>query len=214
LGKACEAVQEIEIIFQNFGLDDMEIFAKRKRIKLGKVSSIGIGIILSILCTNTNLRAGEVEIELTKSDILKVEGLRSTRVSIFGVKLGDSIGETENKLSHALGVAFWHSGDMIRIGIEEEFKKNGPMQTHGIGTFKFLNGKVEEMSVNEGFVGWLIGDTRQLVESSSDSNIRRKLLGVEDLVETKFGKRFVYLKEGIVIWETGVLEFVYPPKQR
>lgn len=112
-------------------------------------------------------------------------------------------------------MAFWFSGDSIRLGSRDEFEREGIMRTRGIATFHITDGNINSMSVNEGFVSWLVDDTRQLVQKAHDSSTRQKLLGVEDLAENTGGVlKFIYLKEGIQIWKIGVIEFVYPPKRR
>jgi hypothetical protein len=165
----------------------------------------------------TCVHAQETQIELTKVDITKIAGLVSTKISIFGVMLGDKAEEAQKKLTAEPSVAFWLSGNSIRLGSRDEFEREGMMRTKGIATFNITDGKIDSMSVNEGFANWLVGDTRQLVQLAHDSSTRRKLLGVEDLAERTAGVlKFIYLKEGIQVWSfgVGIIEFVYPPKQR
>lgn len=109
----------------------------------------------------------DTRIEITKIDITKIPYVKSTDISVLGIKLGDS----KNKVLELIGKP-------LREWECQIFYK-------GIEVFIGDDKKVGAIALDSDFKDKLIGDTKILVTTdiSVNEELRYKLLGKEDKLE-------------------------------
>jgi hypothetical protein len=175
-----------------------------------------------ILLSAALASAQQQTIEITKTDFTKVDGVRSTSLSVFGIKLGES-----RKEAQASAASF---------GVQLSPKQ----EQHGV-TFKSASGcevvvnfdddAASRITLRENCAEELAGESRHLLEPGitwPSSEERLKLLGREDRAENNSlgygsGKTelLVYEKEGLQIGnfydnkkDSITLHLVAPAKNR
>lgn len=106
-------------------------------------------------------------LEITKIDITKISHLKSTEISVLGVKLGDSKTKALKLMGKPLN--------------EEESR----LYYKGIELFIDKDGKVGAIALDSDFEKKLVGDTKILVTTdiSVNKELRYQLLGQEDKLE-------------------------------
>jgi D-amino peptidase len=132
--------------------------------------------------------------ELSKSDVTDATKLKSTDISLYGVKLGDP----ENKALDSLvnekisGVKAEQEGTFILLW--DQRKPTGPMA--GV---RLIDGKVDLIFINNRFAYKVRGVFRSVLNSESPEEIR-KLLGQEDVGdENVMGAVLNYSRQGFLV---------------
>lgn len=146
--------------------------------------------------------------ELSKNDVMDPKAIKSTEVSLFGVKLGDP----ENKAYDLLvnekiaGVKAEQEGTFLLL--LDARKPTGPMA--GV---RLMDGKVDLIFINNRFAYKARGIFRNVLNSESPDDIR-KLLGKEECGdENVMGAVLNYAHQGVLINYLGKdvnVEFTLP----
>jgi len=146
--------------------------------------------------------------ELSKNDVMDPKAIKSSEVSLFGVKLGDP----ENKAYDLLvnekiaGVKTEQEGTFLLL--LDARKPTGPMA--GV---RLMDGKVDLIFINNRFAYKVRGLFRNVLTSETPDDIR-KLLGKEDCGdENVMGAVMNYAKQGVLINYLGKdvnVEFAVP----
>jgi len=122
----------------------------------------GIQIVMLILLAVGVLEAAGIGLfheetyEITEVDVFSIEGVKSTQISIFGVKLGDSAAEVINKIGNPdLMIDYTVTGqDSINFEYREALNMTG------IGLLiNFQEGKVHRITIKKPFNKYLHGKT-------------------------------------------------------
>ena len=132
--------------------------------------------------------------ELTKQDLMDPAQIKSTDVSLFGVKLGDSEGKALDLLVNEKiqGVKAEQEGTFILL--YDQRKPIGAMA--GV---RVMDGKVDMLFINNRFAFKTRGIFRNVLNSESPDDVR-KLLGKEDYGdENVMGAVLAYDKQGFQV---------------
>lgn len=132
--------------------------------------------------------------ELSKNDVMDPKALKSTEVSLFGVKLGDSEATTLDLLVNEKIPGIKVEQEALFIFLLDQRKPTGPMA--GV---RIQDGKVDLIFINNRFSYKTRGVFRNVLNSESPDDVR-KLLGQEEYGdENVMGAILAYDKQGFVI---------------
>lgn len=132
--------------------------------------------------------------ELSKNDVMDAKGLKSTEVSLFGVKLGDSEATALDSLVNEKIPGIKIEQEAQFIFLLDQRKPTGPMA--GV---RIQDGKVDLIFINNRFSYKTRGIFRTVLNSESPDDVR-KLLGQEEYGdENVMGAILAYDKQGFVI---------------
>lgn len=140
--------------------------------------SVGVVTILSaVLSAQESPRVAATEV--TKTDVTKIDKIRSTGLMLFGVALGDTFSDAEEKARSA-GFVMKSEALTRRAGhLARAFDSSG---TESWG-FSDESGTVTEIIVRSDLAPRLPGESSKLFEPSimdAESPLRLRLLGRED----------------------------------
>jgi hypothetical protein len=142
-------------------------------------------------------------VELTRTDITKLETLDSSQWTALGVRLGDSKETALKTLQGTKDIKVQDDPAAGRI-----FVIAPPSGNTVVMSVKITQGLVTAINLVGGFGEWLQGDTRLLFRTFEDDSLRYKLLGREDRHEVVKGgtneapavdMSYSYFKEGILL---------------
>jgi hypothetical protein len=170
-------------------------------------------------------------VEVTQTDITKLNSLESSQWTVLGVRLGDTKEAALKTLQRTGDVKVQDDAAAGRI-----FVSIPPPNSAVVMSLKVTQGLVTTINLVGGFGEWLQGDTRLLFRAFEDDSLRYKLLGREDQREVVKGgtteaptvdMSFAYFKEGILLHygikrsadgkQVEILRemvLIYPPKAR
>ncbi|MCX5721796.1 MAG: hypothetical protein NT179_07165 [Nitrospirae bacterium] len=132
--------------------------------------------------------------ELSKNDVMDAKLLKSTDVSLFGVKLGDSEATALDSLVNEKIPGIKVEQEALFIFLLDQRKPTGPMA--GV---RIQDGKVDLIFINNRFSYKTRGIFRNVLNSESPDDVR-KLLGQEEYGdENVMGAILAYDKQGFVI---------------
>jgi len=128
------------------------------------------------------------EYEITKIDITTIPNINSLKISVKGVKLGDSKEHVMKILGHPdeineMGIYFYKESSAPLFAIVFDYENN-----------------VRRIVLFPSFAKYVIGNTKKLLshQIATDEELRYYLLGIEDdKIKSPTGRiTFRYLKEG------------------
>ena len=132
--------------------------------------------------------------ELTKNDIMDPKAIKSTDVSLYGVKLGDAEAKVLDALVNEKIPGIKVEQEALFIFLLDQRKPTGPMA--GV---RVQDGKVDLIFINNRFAFKTRGLLRNVLNSESPDDIR-KLLGQEDYGdENVMGAALAYNKQGFLV---------------
>lgn len=152
--------------------------------------------------------AGAEPYELSKNNVKDSENLKSTNVSLYGVKLGDPESKAYDSLVNEKipGVKAEQEGTFILL--LDQRRPTGPMA--GV---RLIDGQVDLIFINNRFAYKARGIFRNVLNSESPGEIR-SLLGKEDFGdENVMGAVLNYEKKGFLVNYLGKdinVEFTFP----
>ena len=152
--------------------------------------------------------AGAEPYELSKNNVRDFENLKSTNVSLYGVKLGDPESKAYDSLVNEKipGVKAEQEGTFILL--LDQRRPTGPMA--GV---RLIDGQVDLIFINNRFAYKARGIFRNVLNSESPGEIR-SLLGKEDFGdENVMGAVLNYEKKGFLVNYLGKdinVEFTFP----
>jgi hypothetical protein len=146
--------------------------------------------------------------ELTKQDLMDPAQVKSTDVSLFGVKLGDSEGKALDLLVNEKiqGVKAEQEGTFILL--YDQRKPIGAMA--GV---RVMDGKVDMLFINNRFAFKTRGIFRNVLNSESSDDVRRHLGKETSGDENVMGARLAYDQQGFEVNYLGKdvnVEFMMP----
>jgi len=151
--------------------------------------SLGLGLYL----TSGNI-AGADPYELTKHEVLDPTKVKSSDVSLFGVKLGDPEGKAIDLLVNEKIPGVKAEQEATFLLLLDQRKPTGPMA--GV---QLADGKVNLIFINNRFAYKTRGIFRNVLNSESPEEIR-KILGKEDSGdENVMGAVLNYVKQGFLV---------------
>jgi hypothetical protein len=160
-----------------------------------------------LLALNAAVHASELY-ELSKNDVMDPKAIKSSEVSLFGVKLGDPEGKALDVLVNEKIVGVKAEQEATFILLLDQRRPTGPMA--GV---RLLDGKVDLIFINNRFAYKARGIFRNVLNSESPEEIR-KLLGKEESGdENVMGAVLNYEKQGFVVNYLGKdvnVEFTLP----
>lgn len=146
--------------------------------------------------------------ELSKNDVMDPKAIKSTDISLFGVKLGDPESKAYDVLVNEKIPGVKAEQEATFILLLDQRKPTGPMA--GV---RLLDGKVDMIFINNRFAYKTRGIFRNVLNSESPEDIR-KLLGKEDYGdENIMGAVLNYEKQGFLVNYLGKdvnIEFTQP----
>jgi hypothetical protein len=170
-------------------------------------------------------------VEVTQTDITKLDTPNSSQWAVLGVRLGDSREAALKTLRQTKDIQVKDDAAAGRI-----FVSIPPPSGAVVMSLKITQNQVTAINLVGGFGEWLQGDTRLLFRAFEDDSLRYKLLGREDQREAVRGGTneaptvdvtYAYFKEGILLHyavrrssggkqvETQrEIVLIYPPKAR
>jgi D-amino peptidase len=132
--------------------------------------------------------------ELSKNDVMDPKALKSSDISLFGVKLGDVEANALDSLVNEKIPGVKVEQEASFIFLLDQRKPTGPMA--GV---RIQDGKVDLIFINNRFSYKTRGIFRNVLNSESPEDVR-KLLGQEDYGdENVMGAILAYEKQGFVI---------------
>jgi len=132
--------------------------------------------------------------ELSKHDVMDPKTIKSSDVSLFGVKLGDAEAKALDALVNEKIPGIKVEQEALFIFLLDQRKPTGPMA--GV---RVQDGKVDLIFINNRFAYKTRGIFRNVLNSESPEDVR-KLLGQEDYGdENVMGAVLAYDKQGFVI---------------
>lgn len=146
--------------------------------------------------------------ELSKNDVMDPKAIKSTDISLFGIKLGDPESKAYDVLINEKIPGVKAEQEATFILLLDQRKPTGPMA--GV---RLLDGKVDMIFINNRFAYKTRGIFRNVLNSESPDDIR-KLLGKEDYGdENIMGAVLNYEKQGFLVNYLGKdvnIEFTQP----
>ena len=142
-------------------------------------------------------------IEITRTDITKLNVLDASQWSVLGVRLGDTRDVALKTLQASKDIKVQEDPASGRIYVIEP-----PTGTSVVMVVKVVENQVTTISILNSFGEWLQGDTKLLFKTFEDDSLRHKFLGREDNREVVRGGTkeapaedviYNYFKEGIVL---------------
>jgi len=152
--------------------------------------------------------AGAAPYELSKNDVMDPKAIKSSEVSLYGVKLGDPESKAYDRLVNEKiqGVKAEQEGTFLLL--LDARKPTGPMA--GV---RLIDGKVDLIFINNRFAYKVRGLFRNVLNGESPDEIRN-LLGKEECGdENVMGAVMNYAKQGVLINYLGKdvnVEFTFP----
>ena len=132
--------------------------------------------------------------ELTKNDVMDPKAIKSSDVSLFGVKIGDAEAKVLDSLVNEKIPGIKVEQEALFIFLLDQRKPTGPMA--GV---RVQDGKVDLIFVNNRFSYKTRGILRNVLNSESPEDIR-KLLGKEEYGdENVMGAIMAYDQQGFVV---------------
>ncbi|MBM4123349.1 MAG: hypothetical protein FJ246_00095 [Nitrospira sp.] len=153
------------------------------------LASVGFSILVGIVEI-----AGAEPYELSKNDVMDPKQIKSSEVSLFGVKLGDPESKAVDILVNEKIPGVKAEQEATFILLLDQRKPTGPMA--GV---RLMDGKVNLIFINNRFAYKVRGIFRNVLNSESPDDIR-KLLGKEDYGdENVMGALLNYEKQGVLV---------------
>ncbi|MBM4120109.1 MAG: hypothetical protein FJ248_04310 [Nitrospira sp.] len=152
-----------------------------------------VGLGMAALLSTTGLLWAE-PYELSRNDVMDPKSIKSTDVTLFGIKLGDTEAKAYDLLLNEkiAGVKPEQEGTFLLL--LDARKPTGPMA--GV---RLMDGKVDLIFISNRFAYKVRGIFRNVLNSESPEDIR-KLLGREDCGdENVMGAAMNYAKQGVLI---------------
>ncbi len=168
------------------------------------VLAVGLAIILG---AGRPALAQTGPIEITRTDITKLNVLDASQWTVLGVRLGDTRDAALKTLQATKDIKVQEDPASGRIYVIEPPSSN--IVVMGV---KLIENQVTAINIVNNFGEWLQGDTKLLFKAFEDDSIRYKLLGREDNREVIHGGTkeapaedviYSYFKEGIVLHSDG-----------
>jgi len=132
--------------------------------------------------------------ELSKHDVMDPKNVKSTDITLFGVKLGDTDATAIDLLVNEKIPGIKAEQEALFIFLLDQRKPTGPMA--GV---RIQDGKVDLIFINNRFSHKTRGIFRNVLNSESPDDLR-KLLGQEEYGdENVMGAILAYDKQGFVI---------------
>ena len=152
-------------------------------------------VLFSLLLTLAGADVSRAEpYELSKTDVMDPKALKSSDISLFGVKLGDPESKALDILVNEKIPGVKAEQEATFILLLDQRKPTGPMA--GV---RLLDGKVDLIFINNRFAYKARGIFRNVLNSESPDEIR-KLLGKEDYGdENVMGAVMNYEKQGFLV---------------
>jgi len=139
------------------------------------VSSAAV-LVLASGAQPSNQDASVSGTEITKSDFTRLVAIRSTDLSVFGVKLGDSLSAAKASVErYGLKLVPAHFADAFSV-----YEKDGHAELIGLRTEEQ---RIVKIALFDGMAKYLAGESRLLMGDEAtrpDSPVRLRLLGRED----------------------------------
>ena len=152
-----------------------------------------VSLVLGLSLMTGNI-AGADPYELTKNEILDPTKVKSSDVSLFGVKLGDPEGKAIDLLVNEKIPGVKTEQEATFLLLLDQRKPTGPMA--GV---QLMDGKVNLIFINNRFAYKTRGLFRNVLNSESPDEIR-KVLGKEDSGdENVMGAVLNYAKQGFLV---------------
>ena len=164
------------------------------------VLAVGLAIILG---AGRPALAQTAPIEITRTDITKLNVLDASQWGVLGVRLGDTRDAALKTLQATKDVKVQEDLASGRIYVIEP-----PTGTSVVMIVKVVENQVTTISLVNTFGEWLQGDTKLLFKAFEDDSLRHKILGREDNREIVRGGTkdapaedviYNYFKEGIIL---------------
>ncbi len=154
-------------------------------------------LIAAIAMTGGGLWAtsgGAEPYELTKNDVMDPKTIKSSDISLFGIKLGDAEAKVLDALVNEKIPGIKVEQEALFVFLLDQRKPTGPMA--GV---RVQDGKVDLIFINNRFAYKTRGLLRNVLNSESPEDVR-KLLGQEDYGdENVMGAVLAYDKQGFVV---------------
>jgi D-amino peptidase len=132
--------------------------------------------------------------ELTKNDVMDPKTIKSSDISLFGVKLGDAETKVLDALVNEKIPGIKVEQEALFVFLLDQRKPTGPMA--GV---RVQDGKVDLIFINNRFAYKTRGLLRNVLNSESPEDVR-KLLGQEEYGdENVMGAVLAYDKQGFVV---------------
>ena len=157
----------------------------------------------SMLGTVRTALAQTAPIEITRTDITKLNVLDASQWAVLGIRLGDTRDATLKTLQATKDVKVQDDPVSGRIFVIEP-----PTGNSVVMVVKVVENQVTTISLVNTFGEWLQGDTKLLFRAFEDDSLRHKFLGREDNREIVRGGTkeapaedviYNYFKEGIIL---------------
>jgi D-amino peptidase len=179
-------------------------FAKEGRMTQTARVIVTLGLLLLATASITHAEP----YELSKHDVMDPKAIKSTDISLFGVKLGDPESKAIDVLINEKIPGVKAEQEATFILLLDQRKPTGPMA--GV---RLMDGKVDLIFINNRFAYKARGLFRNILNSESPDDIR-KLLGKEDSGdENVMGAVMNYEKQGFLVNYLGKdvnVEFTQP----
>ena len=142
-------------------------------------------------------------VEITRTDITKLNVLDASQWAVLGIRLGDTRDATLKTLRATKDVKVQEDPASGRIFVIEPPTGNSPVMV-----VKVVENQVTTINLVNTFGEWLQGDTKLLFKAFEDDSLRHKFLGREDNREVVRGGTkeapaedviYNYFKEGIIL---------------
>jgi hypothetical protein len=157
----------------------------------------------SMLGTVRTALAQTAPIEITRTDITKLNVLDASQWAALGIRLGDTRDATLKTLQATKDVKVQEDSVSGRIFVIEP-----PTGNSVVMVVKVVENQVTTISLVNTFGEWLQGNTKLLFRAFEDDSLRHKFLGREDNREIVRGGTkeapaedviYNYFKEGIIL---------------
>jgi len=157
----------------------------------------------SMLGTVRTALAQTAPIEITRTDITKLNVLDASQWAVLGIRLGDTRDAALKTLQATKDVKVQDDPVSGRIFVIEP-----PTGNSVVMVVKVVENQVTTISLVNAFGEWLQGDTKLLFRAFEDDSLRHKFLGREDNREVVRGGTqeapaedviYNYFKEGIIL---------------
>lgn len=132
--------------------------------------------------------------ELTKNDVMDPKAVKSSEISLFGVKLGDPEGKAMDILVNEKIPGVKTEQEATFILLLDQRKPTGPMA--GV---RLMDGRVDLIFINNRFAYKARGVFRNVLNSESPDEIRKVLGKEESGDENVMGAALSYEKQGFLV---------------
>jgi D-amino peptidase len=156
--------------------------------------SVMVALLLMSILTSRIADVAAEPYELTKNDVMEAKSIKSSDVSLFGVKLGDPESKALDILVNEKIPGVKVEQEATFILLLDQRRPTGPMA--GV---RLMDGKVDLLFINNRFAYKARGVFRNILNSESPDEIR-KLIGKEDSGdENVMGAVMNYEKQGFLV---------------